>query len=224
MSVLRVVDELLDRGLVSNVDLDTGASDSSGDSLGLGAVQVGDDDMTSPGLMSCVRERLADTRPATGDDHDPVVQFHHGHARSALVETTISAVPTGLRGPGRIVFVTTSAINLRPVVAPPVEDPKPPQRQPPRRSSDPVVDVEPRFAAKCAGEVPGSVVVTHRSEALDGWFEASVNRRTGEDGGRPKVVERTQDVVLSAVRMEQRQISLVGRFAGAEAAKQIAVE
>ena len=94
VGALGVVDEPLDRRLVADVDLDAGAADLAGDPLGLGAVQVGDDDVTCPGVGGGSGERFADARSTAGDDHDPVVQFHVGERYAARDEPSRSGRPT----------------------------------------------------------------------------------------------------------------------------------
>ncbi len=80
MCILRGVDELLDRDLVTHVDLHAGAADVGGDACRLLTVQIGDDDVARTCIARGPGQRFADARPAAGDDHDPVVQFHPGHA------------------------------------------------------------------------------------------------------------------------------------------------
>ena len=60
MGRLGVVDELLDRGLVADVDADPGAADLCRDPLGLIGMQVGDDDMSGTGCVRSLGECFTD--------------------------------------------------------------------------------------------------------------------------------------------------------------------
>src|SRR5690606_41317358 len=84
--------------------------------------------------------------------------------------------------------------------------------------------LEPGLAPLGPVEGPGAVGITAGSDDLDGLVKPLVGSGAGDPARLPEVVEGTEDVVVSAIGVEESEIEVVGRFPGAEALVEAALQ
>src|SRR3954452_12786740 len=98
------------------------------------------------------------------------------------------------------------------------------QGHPARRLAGRAVHLEPYATAHAPVQRPPTVVHAARADVVDRLAQPRVGRCAGQLAGGPEVVERAQDVVAPAGRVQEGEEALVGRLAGAEAAEEMALQ
>src|SRR5215469_9858968 len=107
---------------------------------------------------------------------------------------------------------------------PPAEHAHRPQSYPARRLSRSVVHLEPDPARHAPVEGPVAVHQASGTNVVNRLAEPGVGLGAGQGGGRPEVVQRSEDVVAPAVGMQKGQELFVGWFAAAETTEKAALE
>src|SRR5687767_11378770 len=118
----------------------------------------------------------------------------------------------------------SAAPPSRQVGVPPFEHAHRLERHPSRRGVDPVIDVEPHASGGAPVERPCAVFEPPRTQMADRFAEPWIRCRTAKERRGAKVIERPQDVVSPAARVAEAQEALVGGFARAQAAEEMALE
>ncbi len=93
---------------------------------------------------------------------------------------------------------------------PPSQHPHSPERHPSRRLALPVVDLEPHPTCRASVELPAAVPKASGTQVLDRLAETRIGIIAGQDRAGAEIVERTQNVVAPAVRVQEVQEALVG--------------